>query len=171
MNAALTAAILVVSDRCSRGESEDLTGPRLAGFLEGRGWRVVARKVVADDAEAIGAALREWADAGTAALILTAGGTGLGPRDLTPEATRAVLDREADGLVFLMRAEGLKHTPRAVLSRGIAGTRKGSLVVNLPGSPAGAEESAAAILDLVPHALAMMRGEGHGGGGAHDHRG
>ncbi|MEK7477219.1 MAG: MogA/MoaB family molybdenum cofactor biosynthesis protein [Candidatus Coatesbacteria bacterium] len=165
MTPALTAAILVVSDRCSRGEAEDTTGPRLAAFLESRGWRVAALRVVPDVAGGIQAAIREWADGGVAGLILTAGGTGLGPRDVTPEATAAVLDRQADGLVFLMRAEGLKHTPRAVLSRGLAGTRKSSLVVNLPGSPAGAEESAAAIIDLVPHALAMMQGEGHAAAG------
>jgi molybdenum cofactor synthesis domain-containing protein len=165
MTPALTAAILVVSDRCSRGEAEDTTGPRLAAFLESRGWTIVARRVVPDEAGEIREAVREWADARTAGLILTAGGTGLGPRDVTPEATAAVLDRQADGLVFLMRSEGLKHTPRAVLSRGIAGTRRSSLIVNLPGSPSGAEESAAAILDLVPHALAMMQGEGHGGAG------
>ena len=156
-----TAAILVVSDTCSKGQAEDATGPALAALLEGKGWQVAARAVVADEAAMISAQLRKWADSGTAGLILTAGGTGLGPRDVTPEATAAILDRRADGLVILMQTEGLKHTPRAALSRGIAGTRKAALIVNLPGSPRGATESASAILDVVPHALEMMGGGGH----------
>jgi molybdenum cofactor synthesis domain-containing protein len=157
----MTAGILIVSDRCASGKMEERTGPAIRKVLEEKGWTVGEYAVVPDERDEIGKTLKDWADVKGLHLVLTAGGTGLGPRDVTPEATRAVIEKEADGLVHLMRAEGLKHTARAALSRGVAGTRKNTLIVNLPGSPRGAEESLRAILDVVPHAVAMMRGEGH----------
>lgn len=171
----LSAAILVTSDRASRGEYEDLTGPALGAFLVERGWRVVAIQVVPDDREAIAGILRAWCDADLAGLVLTAGGTGLGPRDVTPEATREILDKDLPGLPELMRIKGSAKTPRAALSRAVAGSRGSCLIVNLPGSPAGSVESLECILDLIPHAVEMLQGGGHEAGhppheeGAHDH--
>lgn len=158
----MRAAILTVSDRSARGEREDRGGPAVAAAVERRGWAVAERALVADDPEALAARLRAWCDAPDAPeLVLTTGGTGLGPRDRTPEATRAVLDREIPGLAERMRREGEKKTPFALLSRAVCGSRKRSLVVNLPGSPAGAVESFAAIAELLEHAAAILRGTDH----------
>lgn len=154
-------AVLIVSDRVSRGEMEDKTGPHLAEVIRKHGWNVVATKVVPDERREIEKALREWSDSDEAEVILTAGGTGLGPRDVTPEATLEVIERRVDGLADVMRSEGMKSTPRAALSRGIAGVRSDTLIVNLPGSPRGAEESLEAIAAVITHAVAMIRGEGH----------
>ena len=149
----MRAAILVVSDRCSKGETRDLTGPELSRLLCEKGWKVVEMKVVPDDEDNIEEALQEWADGGLAELILTAGGTGLGPRDVTPEATKRVLEREADGIIQLIRNEGMKVTPRAALSRAVAGTLGKALIINLPGSPKAAGESFLAVADILPHAM------------------
>jgi len=155
------AAILVVSDRCSRGEAKDLTGLELSRLLCEKGWNVAAIKIIPDDEDAIEEVLQEWADGGLAELILTAGGTGLGPRDVTPEATKRVLEREADGIIQLIRSEGMKITPRAALSRAVAGTLGKSLIINLPGSPKAAGESFLAVAEILPHAMEMLCGGGH----------
>lgn len=158
---ACRAAILTVSDACARGTRNDESGGSLRTFLEQEGADVIAQDIVPDDQQRISSRLKCYADSG-ADLVLTTGGTGLGPRDLTPEATRAVLDREAPGLSEAMRSGGAARTRRAFLSRGICGLRGRTLIINLPGSPQGAVESLEAIVDIIPHALAMIRGEGHG---------
>jgi molybdenum cofactor synthesis domain-containing protein len=157
----LRAAIIIASDRCSRAEAQDLTGPALQYFLTGNGWHVTGVRIVPDDIKQLSAAIAEPADSSAADLILIAGGTGLGPRDVTPEATRPLLDKELPGIGECMRAAHRAKNPRADLSRAIAGTRKMSLIINLPGSPAGAQESLSSVLQLAGHALAMLSGEGH----------
>jgi molybdopterin adenylyltransferase len=155
------AALLTASDSCARGERVDASGERLRQRLEGAGWEVVAATVVADEPEAIAATLRTFADDLRVDLVLTTGGTGFSPRDRTPEATAAVLERRAPGIAEALRADGLRRTPHACLSRGEAGLRGGTLVVNLPGSLRAVDEGLDLLLPLLPHALAMMRGEGH----------
>ena len=154
----LRAKILILSDACSRGDREDLSGPAVREILEARGWSVVDLKIIADDFALIRNTLDEWLDAGGCDAVFTSGGTGLGPRDVTPEATRAVIEKEIPGLSELMRAEGLKKTRRAALSRGLAGMRGGVLILNLPGSPRGARESVESVIDLVPHAVDIAQG-------------
>ena len=151
--------ILTMSDKGYRGEREDTSGAAIRELTGSLGADVCAYRVIPDERELICSVLREWCDAGTVDLILTTGGTGLSPRDITPEATLAILDRLAPGIPEKMRAEGLRHTPLAALSRGIAGTRGRTLVVNLPGSERGVRESLGAILDLLPHAVATLRGD------------
>ena len=163
-----SAAILVTSDRASRSEYADRTGPALAAFLIERGWRVVAVQVVPDDKGAIARTLKAWCDARVAGLVLTAGGTGLGPRDVTPEATRDIIEKDLPGLPELMRSRGSAMTPRAALSRAVAGSCGPCLIVNLPGSPAGSVESLECVLDLIPHALEMLHGGGHEEGHVHE---
>ncbi|MFH2204496.1 MAG: MogA/MoaB family molybdenum cofactor biosynthesis protein [Elusimicrobiota bacterium] len=158
----LSIAVLVVSDRSAAGKREDLSGPALARAAAARGWSVVEQAVVADEQAAVAACLRDWCDRPAPPdIVLTCGGTGLGPRDVTPEATRAVVEREVPGLVERMRREGEKAAPFAVLSRAVCGQRRRTLILNLPGSPRGAEESLASIADLLPHALQMMAGDDH----------
>jgi molybdenum cofactor synthesis domain-containing protein len=154
----VAVAVVTVSDSCSAGTREDVSGARVAAVLRAAG-AAVTRHLVADDAAEIAVLLRGRAAADTP-LVLTTGGTGLSPRDVTPEATLAVCDRLAPGLAELLRADGARHTPFAALSRGVAGVAGGTLIVNLPGSPAGAESSARALLPLLPHALRMLRGDG-----------
>lgn len=160
----LTAAILVTSDRASKGLYDDRTGPALERYLCERGWSVIHTRVVPDERDAIRDALRSWCDTQVASLLLTAGGTGLGPRDVTPEATREIIEKELPGLPEVMRAKGSSKSPHAALSRALAGSRGACLIVNLPGSPRGAIESLECILDLIPHAIEMIRGGGHGEG-------
>jgi molybdenum cofactor synthesis domain-containing protein len=150
------AVVLTISDRCSRGEQVDLSGPAVRQLLDAAGVKVVAAEILPDELDLIAAALRRHA--ANMGLIVTTGGTGLAARDVTPEATRLVCERMVDGLAERMRAEGLQHTPLAALSRGVCGTLGGTLIVNLPGSPAGAKSSLAAILPVLPHALDLLAG-------------
>jgi molybdopterin adenylyltransferase len=149
----LEAKVLTVSDGVIAGTREDRSGPALAGRLEAAGFTVVDHRVVADGRESVGEAIVDLAD-GFAGLVITTGGTGFGPRDLTPEGTRVVLDREAPGLAEAMRA----INPLGRLSRGLAGTRGETLVLNTPGSSSGAVENLDAVLDILPHALRLLHG-------------
>lgn len=158
MTSPLRAKILVLSDSAAGGQRADLSGPAVRDALQARGWQVVAREVLPDDAGQIRRRLETWSDGDDCDALFTTGGTGLGPRDVTPEVTRRIIEREVPGLGELMRAEGLKKNRRAALSRGLVGVRNGKLIVNLPGSVRGAEESLAAILDLLPHAVDLVQG-------------
>jgi molybdenum cofactor synthesis domain-containing protein len=152
----LRFGILTLSDRSAKGERADASGPALAELIHAQNWSVTKQAILPDDESAIRAALIEWADSGTVDIILTTGGTGFAPRDITPEATRAVIQRDAPGLAETMRAESLKKTPHAMLSRAIAGIRGRTLIINLPGSPKGAVENLQTILPVLPHAVQLL---------------
>ncbi len=161
MTVEIRAAVLTVSDRSARGERADESGPLLAGLLREAGASVVAREVVSDELAPLAERLRALADREDINLVVTTGGTGLGPRDNTPEATRAVIEREVPGIPEAMRAETLRQTPTALLSRAACGTRSGALVVNLPGSPKGVRECFAVIRPALAHAVAQLAGGDH----------
>ena len=152
----IRVGILTISDRSFRGEREDASGPALARLVEQKAWSPDKKALVPDEEQAIRDVLISWADSGDVDLILTTGGTGFAPRDVTPEATRAVIEREASGLAEAMRAASLKVTPHAMLSRVVAGIRKRTIIVNLPGSPKGAVENLQVIVPVLPHAVQLL---------------
>jgi molybdopterin adenylyltransferase len=153
-----SCGVLTVSDKGARGERKDTAGPLLQLMLEESGFRVNARAVVADEEEEIRKALCDWIDRRRIDLVITTGGTGLSPRDITPEATRPLLDREIPGIAEAMRTASLKKTLHAMLSRGLAGVRGQSLIINLPGSEKAARENLEAVLQALPHALYKLKG-------------
>jgi molybdopterin adenylyltransferase len=157
----MNAAVITISDSASSGARPDKSGPALRQRLEQQGWTVLVSEVIPDEVDQIAARLTELADGGSVSAIFTTGGTGIATRDVTPEATRSILDREIPGLSELMRAKGRESTPRAALSRSLAGTRGCVFIVNLPGSPRGAVESLDAILELVPHIMDLLSGRTH----------
>ncbi len=153
----ITVAIITVSDRSSRGDREDRSGPEIRAWAEKQGYRVISETIVPDEMDAIREELIRRSDAG-ASLILTTGGTGFAPRDVTPEATASVIDRHAPGFAEAMRAKSLEITPHAMLSRAVSGIRKRSLIINLPGSPKAVRENLGFIERAIPHALDLLRG-------------
>ena len=154
----MRVAILTVSDAGSRGERADSSGDAIVAWAESRGAKVVDRALVPDESARIVPVLLSWCDEDAADLVLTTGGTGLSPRDITPEATRAVIEREAPGIAERLRVTSMERFPRAALSRGLAGVRNRSLVVNLPGSPGGVRDALAALEPIVDHAIQIVRG-------------
>jgi molybdopterin adenylyltransferase len=151
-------AILTISDAGARGEREDRSGDLIAAWVAGRGDRVVDRQLVPDESSRIVPVLLAWCDKDQADLVLTTGGTGLSPRDVTPEATRAAIEREAPGIAERLRVTAMQSFPRAALSRGIAGVRNRTLVINLPGSQGGVRDSLDALEPIVNHAIQILRG-------------
>lgn len=160
-DAGFTTAVLTISSSKARGEGEDESGPALVSYAERLGAEVVGAEVIDDDLDLIAERLRYWCDEGGCALVLTTGGTGFSPDDVTPEATRAVLEREAPGFPEAMRAASREHTPMWMTSRGVAGTRGRSLIVNFPGNPPAIEQAGAALERAIPHALGLLSGEPH----------
>ncbi len=154
----IRVAILTVSDSAMAGTRENLSGPALEARCDELKWAVIACEILPDEEKRIAERLRTWADESTASLILTTGGTGVSARDVTPEATRTVLDREIPGLAELMRSKGAEQTKFSVLSRAVVGSRKQSLIVNLPGSPKGAVFSLSIIEGLIPHTVDLLAG-------------
>jgi molybdopterin adenylyltransferase len=157
----MRVAVLTISDSVSHGEREDLSGPAVVAFCRGLGWEIVTTARVSDDLAAIREQLSEMAHSARLDLVLTTGGTGIGPRDNAPEATQAIADRVIPGIAEEMRRKGLDKTPTAVLSRAIAASRGKTLIVNLPGSPKGAVESLEAVAHLLPHAVHVLHGARH----------
>ena len=153
----LQVGILTISDRSFRGEREDVSGPALLRLVQDTGWFVTMTAILPDEESAIRERLTAWADNAGLDVILTTGGTGFAPRDVTPEATRAVIERETPGLAEAMRAESLKVTPHAMLSRIVTGIRKKTLIINLPGSPKGAIENLQVVIPVLPHAIQLLR--------------
>jgi molybdenum cofactor synthesis domain-containing protein len=155
-------AILTVSDRSSRGERPDRSGAALAGLVQSRGWRIVHQGIVPDELEEIKHVLQSWSDSGEVDVILSTGGTGFSPRDVTPEAARAVLERLTPGLDEAMRSASLLVTPHGMLSRAVSGIRKRTLIITLPGSPKGASENFQTVLPALEHAVKLLREEDPG---------
>jgi molybdopterin adenylyltransferase len=163
MSVKVSAVVITVSDACSSGEREDLSGAALVELLREGGAEIVETKIVSDDLEPLKELLREFAKRNDVNLIVTTGGTGFSPRDNTPEATLAVIEREAPGLAEAMRMETLKQTPMAMISRGVCGIHCGTLIINLPGSPKAVKESYAIIAPVLNHAIALLSGQRGGG--------
>jgi len=157
----MRVAVVTVSDSVSRGERQDRSGPGLAERCRALGWQVISCEAVSDDRQALEKRLASLADSASVDVVLTTGGTGVGPRDTTPEATSAVCQKILPGLGELMREKGREKNPRAVLSRAVAGVCQHALIVNLPGSPRGAVESLDVVADLLPHAVEVLRGAYH----------
>ena len=155
----IAAVVITASDACARGERKDTSGAALVQLLSELGAEIVETRILSDDLEPLVQALSEFADRDDVNLIITTGGTGLGPRDNTPEATQRIIEREAPGIAEAIRAESLKATPMAMLSRGVCGVRSGTLIVNLPGSPKAVKESFAVIAPVLPHALDLLAGK------------
>lgn len=153
---ALTATVITVSDSCARGDRADLSGPAVAELLRKKSFSIVGTEIVPDEQPAIQKAILYWV--GEARLVVTTGGTGIAPRDVTPEATAAVCERLLEGVAERMRFEGARKSPFAALSRGLCGVRDKSVILNLPGSPSGAVESLESVIDLMPHALQLLSG-------------
>jgi molybdopterin adenylyltransferase len=158
----MRVAVVTVSDSVARGERQDGSGPALSERCRELGWQVLSYEALSDDREALQKRLASLADLDSVDVVLTTGGTGIGPRDTTPEATAAVCQKLLPGLGELMREKGSQKNPRAVLSRAVAGVCKNALIVNLPGSPRGAVESLDAVAELLPHAVEVLRGASHG---------
>ncbi len=157
----IKAAVLTVSDSCAKGQREDLSGQTIVDILKQNKFDICEKKIIADQTQAITTELIYFSDEAEVDVVFTTGGTGFGPRDVTPEATIAVCEKMAPGLAELMRSKGLEKTPNAVLSRAVAGIRKNTLIINLPGSPKAVRECLEVILDVLPHAVKMMHGGGH----------
>jgi molybdopterin adenylyltransferase len=158
----MRVAVVTVSDSVARGERQDGSGPALSERCRALGWQVLSYEALSDDREALQKRLASLADLDSVDVVLTTGGTGIGPRDTTPEATAAVCQKLLPGIGELMREKGSQKNPRAVLSRAVAGVCKNALIVNLPGSPRGAVESLDAVAELLPHAVEVLRGASHG---------
>jgi molybdopterin adenylyltransferase len=153
------AVIITVSDRGSRGEREDGSGPVIAGMLREMGMDIIGQQIIPDEKEMIRQVLLEWSDGGNANLILTTGGTGVSPRDVTPDATREIIDREIPGMAEAMRRQSAAVTPHAMISRALAGIRGRTLIINLPGSPKAARENLSVLLPALPHAIEKINGD------------
>jgi molybdenum cofactor synthesis domain-containing protein len=154
----INAVVITASDACARGEREDTSGAALVQLLTDLGAEIVATKILSDDLDPLAQCLIDFADRDDVNLIITTGGTGLGPRDNTPEATQRIIEREALGIAEAIRAESLKVTPMAMISRGVCGVRSGTLIVNFPGSPKAVKESFAVIAPVLPHAMDLLAG-------------
>ncbi len=154
----INAVVITASDACASGEREDTSGATLVQLLTDLGAEIVATKILSDDLDPLAQSLVDFADRDDVNLIITTGGTGLGPRDNTPEATQRIIEREAPGIAEAIRAESLKATPMAMLSRGVCGVRSGTLIINLPGSPKAVKETFAIIAPVLPHALDLLAG-------------
>lgn len=157
----IKVAILTISDTCSEGKRVDLSGQLIQEILPKATFEICEKSIVPDDFRTIAGMLRDFSDRKGMDLLLTTGGTGLGPRDVTPEATATVCDRMVPGLNEILRSESFKKTPNAVLSRGVSGMREKTLIINLPGSPKAVRECLEIILDILPHAMEMIHGGGH----------
>ena len=159
MSTPISAVVITVSDACARGERHDESGDKLVELLTDIGAQIVSREVVSDDLLPLVELLKKHSEKDDVNLIVTTGGTGFGPRDNTPEATKRIIEREAPGLSEAMRAESLKHTPMGMISRGVCGVRSGCLIVNLPGSPKAVTESFAVIRPVLPHVVDLLAGK------------
>jgi molybdenum cofactor synthesis domain-containing protein len=153
----LRFGILTISDRSSRGERPDLSGPALVEVVKVQGWQVIRTAILPDDLDNLRETLSSWADSGGIDVLITTGGTGFAPRDITPEATRLVIEREAPGLAEAMRLESIKNTPHSMLSRSVAGIRGRVIIINLPGNPKGAVESLKVVLPVLVHAVELLQ--------------
>jgi len=162
MHTRMNAVVLTVSDRCASGERDDISGATLVELLKEAGAQLVATEIVSDDLEPLAEKLRAYSERADVNLIITTGGTGFGPRDNTPEATRIVIEKEAPGLAEAMRSESAKQTPLAILSRGVCGISSGTLIINLPGSPKGVRECFEVIKPVLGHAIALLAGRDDG---------